>query len=76
MRNLYMTLFVGKASSFEEKDGTGIGRNEIRVRLSRGDLASAFVCQAENEAIRGRPNKTEVQIDVNRKSYYKRPSHG
>ena len=25
--------FLGKASSFEEEDGTGVGRNEIRVQV-------------------------------------------
>lgn len=58
---------IGKVSSFEEEDGTGTGRNEVRIKLSRGDLGSQFTCQAENEAI-DQPLSTSVQVDVNRKS--------
>ncbi len=61
--------FSGKASSFEESDGTGTGRNEVRIRLSRGDLGSQFICRAENEAVE-QPLQTSVQIDVNRKSFF------
>ena len=60
---------LGKVSSFEEEDGTGTGRNEVRIKLSRGDLGSQFTCQAENEAI-DQPLSTSVQVDVNRKSLY------
>jgi hypothetical protein len=59
--------FSGKASSFEEEDGTGTGKNEVRIKLGRGDLSSQFSCQAENEAI-DQPLSTSVQVDVNRKS--------
>jgi hypothetical protein len=59
-------FFSGKASSFEESDGTGTGRNEVRLRLGRGDLGSQFSCRAENEAVE-QPLQTSVQIDVNRK---------
>ena len=58
---------IGKASSFEEEDGTGTGKNEVRIKLGRGDLGSQFSCQAENEAIE-EPLSTSVQVDVNRKS--------
>ncbi|TRY71608.1 hypothetical protein TCAL_03134, partial [Tigriopus californicus] len=54
-----------KASSFESPDGTGTGRNEIRVVLERGDLGSRFTCQSENEAIVNAPLQTSVQLDVN-----------
>ena len=71
--NLHNSLYqsslscIGKASSFEEEDGTGTGRNEIRLKLSRGDLGSQFSCQAENEALQGKePLKASVQIDVHR----------
>ena len=63
----YPLFFLGKVSSFEEEDGTGTGRNEVRIKLSRGDLGSQFTCQAENEAI-DQPLSTSVQVDVNRKS--------
>ena len=57
----------GKASSFEDEDGTGTGRNEIRLKLGRGDLGSQFTCQAENEAIEdGKALSATLQIDVNR----------
>ena len=62
-----LSFTVGKVSSFEEEDGTGTGRNEVRISLSRGDLGSQFTCQAENEAI-DQPLVTSVQVDVNRKS--------
>ena len=62
-------FIIGKVSSFEEEDGTGTGRNEVRIKLSRGDLGSQFTCQAENEAI-DQPLSTSVQVDVNRKSLY------
>ncbi len=58
--------FSGKASSFEDPDGTGTGRNEVRLRLGRGDLGARFACQAENEAIRDNPMRETVRIDVNR----------
>ena len=64
-----MFFIIGKVSSFEEEDGTGTGRNEVRIKLSRGDLGSQFTCQAENEAI-DQPLSTSVQVDVNRKSLY------
>ena len=67
--HLTRLIFVGKVSSFEEEDGTGTGRNEVRIKLSRGDLGSQFTCQAENEAI-DQPLSTSVQVDVNRKSLY------
>jgi len=57
-------VISGKVSSFEEEDGTGTGRNEVRIKLSRGDLGSQFTCQAENEAI-DQPLSTSVQVDVN-----------
>ena len=60
-----LSPFSGKASSFEEEDGTGTGKNEVRIKLSRGDLGSQFSCQAENEAI-DQPLSTSVQVDVNR----------
>ena len=65
----YLTLIfdIGKASSFEEEDGTGTGKNEVRIKLGRGDLGSQFTCQAENEAIE-EPLSTSVRVDVNRKS--------
>ena len=59
--------FSGKASSFEESDGTGTGRSEVRLRLSRGDLGARFSCRAENEAIQGNPLIEDVSLDVNRK---------
>jgi hypothetical protein len=68
--SFFLSLFffiIGKVSSFEEEDGTGTGRNEVRIKLSRGDLGSQFTCQAENEAI-DQPLSTSVQVDVNRKS--------
>ncbi|XP_059086618.1 uncharacterized protein LOC131883222 isoform X2 [Tigriopus californicus] len=58
-------IMSGKASSFESPDGTGTGRNEIRVVLERGDLGSRFTCQSENEAIVNAPLQTSVQLDVN-----------
>ena len=61
------SICTGKVSSFEEEDGTGTGKNEVRIKLSRGDLGSQFTCQAENEAI-DQPLSTSVQVDVNRKS--------
>ena len=65
----YLTLIfeIGKASSFEEEDGTGTGKNEVRIKLGRGDLGSQFTCQAENEAIE-EPLSKSVRVDVNRKS--------
>ena len=65
-------FFAGKASSFEEEDGTGIGRNEVKVKLSRGDLASRFVCQAENEAV-NTPLEAVINVDVNRECEEERP---
>ena len=62
-------FILGKASSFEEEDGTGTGRNEIRIKLGRGDLGSQFTCQGENDAIEGDPMTAIVNIDVNRKYY-------
>jgi len=59
---------AGKASSFEESDGTGTGRSEIRVRIGRGDLNGALRCEAENEAVEGRPLEASVQVDVRRES--------
>jgi len=61
-------VISGKVSSFEEEDGTGTGRNEVRIKLSRGDLGSQFTCQAENEAI-DQPLSTSVQVDVNLRPY-------
>ena len=69
---LNMFFFAGKASSFEEEDGTGIGRNEVKVKLSRGDLASRFVCQAENEAV-NTPLEAVINVDVNRECEEERP---
>ena len=53
-----MVFFAGKASSFEEEDGTGVGRSEIRIQVGRGDHGTNFVCRAENEAA------TEPLLDV------------
>lgn len=56
----------GKASSFEESDGTGIGRNEIRVVVGRGDLGNRLVCKADNEALTdAQPLSTHVRMEVN-----------
>ena len=67
MSNLNLLFYhAGKASSFEEPDGTGTGRNEIRFKLGRDDLFSEYRCTAENEAIADRPMAAAVQIDVNR----------
>ncbi|XP_071742756.1 hemicentin-1 isoform X9 [Lepeophtheirus salmonis] len=58
-------ILPGKSSSFEEPDGTGTGKNEVRIKLSRGDLGSHFTCKSENEAIRDNPMSSSVQVDVN-----------
>jgi len=62
------SVISGKTSSIEEEDGTGTGRNEVRIKLGRGDLGSQFTCQAENEAIE-EPLSTSVQVDVNLRPY-------
>ena len=60
--------FLGKASSFEEEDGTGVGRNEIRVQVGRGDHGANFICRAENEAT-AEPLQSTVQLSVDRKLF-------
>ena len=60
--------FLGKASSFEEEDGTGVGRNEIRVQVGRGDHGANFICRAENEAT-AEPLQSTVQLNVDRKLF-------
>ena len=57
---------TGKASSFEEEDGTGTGRNEIRIQVGRGDHGANYMCRAENEAAT-EPLQTTVQVNVDRK---------
>ena len=58
-------IVSGKSSSFEESDGTGVGRNEVRIQLGRGDLGTRFVCKAQNEALaEEQPLEASVQIDV------------
>ena len=57
---------AGKASSFEEEDGTGTGRSEIRVQLGRGDLGNRLTCRSENEALpANQPLQKSVQVDIN-----------
>ena len=56
----------GKASSFEEEDGTGTGTSEIRVQLGRGDLGNRLTCRSENEALpSNQPLQKSVQVDIN-----------
>ena len=64
---------AGKASSFEEEDGTGTGRSEIRVQLGRGDLGNRLTCRSENEALpANQPLQKSVQVDINCKLNCKR----
>ena len=59
-------FFIGKASSFEEEDGTGTGRSEIRIQLGRGDLGNRLTCRSENDALpANQPLQKSVQVDIN-----------
>ena len=59
-------ILSGKASSFEEEDGTGTGTSEIRVQLGRGDLGNRLTCRSENEALpANQPLHKSVQVDIN-----------
>ena len=68
-QTFYYEIFIsitGKASSFEEEDGTGTGRSEIRVQLGRGDLGNRLTCRSENEALpANQPLQKSVQVDIN-----------
>ena len=67
-RVIYIQLqyISGKASSFEEEDGTGTGTSEIRVQLGRGDLGNRLTCRSENEALpSNQPLQKSVQVDIN-----------
>ena len=64
-KNIFLST-TGKASSFEEEDGTGTGRSEIRVQLGRGDLGNRLTCRSENEALpANQPLQKSVQVDIN-----------
>ena len=63
---VFLHHFIGKASSFEEEDGTGTGRSEIRIQLARGDLGNRLTCRSENEALpANQPLHKSVQVDIN-----------
>ena len=64
-KSIFLSI-TGKASSFEEEDGTGTGRSEIRVQLGRGDLGNRLTCRSENEALpANQPLQKSVQVDIN-----------
>ena len=64
--SMFLFVIVGKASSFEEEDGTGTGKNEIRVQLGRGDLGNRLTCRSENDALpANQPLRKSVQVDIN-----------
>ena len=71
-KDIFLSI-TGKASSFEEEDGTGTGRSEIRVQLGRGDLGNRLTCRSENEALpANQPLQKSVQVDINCKLNCKR----
>ena len=56
----------GEYSSILDEDGTGTGRNVLRLPLSRADLGSTLTCEAVNEAM-AYPYSAFVNVDVNGK---------
>ncbi|KAK8735473.1 hypothetical protein OTU49_005408, partial [Cherax quadricarinatus] len=54
----------GEYSGILEQNGAGVGRNILRVPLTRADLASTLTCEAENAAMTS-PFVASVTIDLN-----------
>ena len=64
-----MLCFNVTAGEYEVESGTngiGLGRNRIRVTVSRGDLGAKYECRASNDALET-PMISWVELDVNGK---------
>lgn len=58
---------TGEYSAIMEQDGSGVGKNVLRVPLTRADLGTNLTCVAENAAMTI-PFTASVTVDVNGES--------
>lgn len=57
-------MSVGEYEVESGANGIGLGRNRIRVTISRGDLGARYECRATNDALET-PMISWVELDVN-----------